>query len=428
MCKSVPIATAGHIVTASHPVSLEIRSFGLKQVSRPWKEDERLYIRASAMSLGIVHPFYYLSSISRQLQNIYQLYPLHIVSSPAVFHRTPDTIINMSSIVNKVKEAMSSDNTHDSNSSTAHHDSNNPHTSSTANQVDPGMSPTGGHSSAPHKEFTSTDNYQYGSEQHTGGANPGITSGDTHTGSREGGYGPNSSRMANTANPRVDSDQDGSRTASTGGYSNTMPGTYDTQDREGDHGLHHSRVANAADSRVHSDRDGSRTAGDQYHPGTSSQGYGTREDEAGPRHTHAANMADPRIDSDRVGRTDHTSREGEYGPHSSSMANTADPRVDSDRDGSGMTARQHHAGTSSQGYGTMEGERGPHGSRVANAADPGVDSDRDGSRGISAGHGTGPAPNTAGPHKSDIMNKLDPRVDSNLDGSKTVGGNKTFAG
>ncbi|KAH8911927.1 hypothetical protein BR93DRAFT_33822 [Coniochaeta sp. PMI_546] len=317
----------------------------------------------------------------------------------------------------------------------------------------------------------------------------------TSSGAPEGTYGPHSSRVANAADPRVDSDRDGSHNAgartaghgeygsSTGGYVHGTGPTHASHStgleastgsagfgqhgtREGEHGPHSSRLANAADPRVDSDRDGShnlgRTAGQGENYGSSTGGYvhGT-----GPTHgSHSTGLA---ASTGSAGFGQHTSgaREGEYGPHSSRLANAADPRVDSDRDGShNLGGNQgystgHTTGTSGfttgSNVGTREGEHGPHSSRTANALDPRVDSDRDGSHNLggsqgygstthtgyntgAAGYGSsttgsglghaapGPAPNTAGPHKSDMVNKLDPRVDSDLDGSKTVGGNKTY--
>ncbi|KAH8156741.1 hypothetical protein CIB48_g11507 [Xylaria polymorpha] len=244
---------------------------------------------------------------------------------------------------------------------------------------------------------------------------------------------------------------------------------------EGTHGTHNSRVANAADPRIDSDRDhraapGSTvggtheyTAGSNYSHGDGAYGtHGT----SGITGTHGTTGASGLTGTDGThgttgtggydsttgttgsafGTTGATGREG---PHSSNLANKMDPRIDSDRSGARM------GNTAGDQYGSgREGVHGPHSSRVANAVDPRVDSDRDASRtvgntygssgtyGTTGAHGTqgtthgtaqvggthapGPAANTAGPHKSDFMNKADPRVDSDLDGSRTVGGNKTY--
>ncbi|KAH6649688.1 hypothetical protein F5144DRAFT_481412 [Chaetomium tenue] len=212
----------------------------------------------------------------------------------------------------------------------------------------------------------------------------------------EGTQGPHNSRVANAADPRVDSDRDHSSTIGTGrtaghgefgntGYEYGSSG-YGTGTAEGAHGPHGSRVANALDPRVDSDRDNSRTMG----TGTAGTGTGFGSGTTGTHHTPGGFGS------------------GTTGTHHAAGGVGA---------GSGITGM---TGT----HGAPEGTHGPHSSRMANAADPRVDSDRDGRAAI--GTGPGPASNTAGPHQSDMANKLDPRVDSDLDGSRTVGGNKTY--
>jgi len=277
----------------------------------------------------------------------------------------------------------------------------------------------------------------------------------TTSGAPEGTYGPHSSRVANAADPRVDSDRDDShnigRTAghgeygiSTGDYAygagvgstmgtsaNTTTGTTGT--REGEYGPHSSRVANSLDPKIDSDLDGSRNAGAAYggHPVTGTTGT-----------DYAGTTGGSALGGRGSTTTGAGTREGEHGPHSSRVANVIDPRVDSDRDGSrnaGAAYRGHTtsttdthgvAGTGLTGvtgtHGAPTGTHGPHNSRVANAADPLVDSDRDGRANVVRHTAPGPTPNTAGPHKSDMLNKMDPRVDSDMDNSKTVGANKTY--
>ncbi|KAB5572594.1 hypothetical protein GE09DRAFT_677945 [Coniochaeta sp. 2T2.1] len=386
----------------------------------------------------------------------------------------------MSSIVNKVKEALHSDKSDTTHSSTTHN-----------------TSTTGTHTTGTH---------------HTSGA-------------PEGSHGPHSSRVANAGDPRVDSDRDGAHPgaqhsagglgghgSSTGGYTRgTGIGLGSSGTREGEHGPHGNRAANALDPRVDSDRDGSHNQNYGSSTGGFTQGTGPTHGSHNTGLGHTAGAAGP------LGGHSSGAREGEHGPHSSRAANALDPRVDSDRDGSrnagaayggnthstgntfgssthtgtgntfgssAHTGTGHtgtgHTGTSGfttgSNTGAREGEHGPHSSRAANALDPRVDSDRDGSRNAGAAYGSnqfgttghnttssglghtggtqfgttghnttssglghtggnqlgtghsgpGPAPNTAGPHQSDMVNKLDPRVDSDLDGSKTVGGNKTY--
>ncbi|KAI1308462.1 hypothetical protein F5Y03DRAFT_89058 [Xylaria venustula] len=267
----------------------------------------------------------------------------------------------------------------------------------------------------------------------------------------EGTHGTHNSRIANAADPRIDSDRDhraapgstvgGTQDYTTGNnYSHSGSGA-----PEGTYGTHNSRVANAADPRIDSDRD------HRGYPGSSVGGTGATTGAFGTTGAHGTHGTTGQYDgaTGTTGAYGSTGATGREGPHNSNLANKLDPRIDSDRSG------QRLGNTAGDQYGSgPEGVHGPHNSRIANAADPRVDSDRDASRtvgnthgssgthGTTGAHGThgtthgtsqiggnyapGPAPNTAGPHKSDALNKADPRVDSDLDGSRTVGGNKTY--
>ncbi|CAG9943469.1 unnamed protein product [Clonostachys rosea f. rosea IK726] len=262
---------------------------------------------------------------------------------------------------------------------------------------------------------------------------------------------------------------------------------------EGTHGQHNSRLANAADPRIDSDRDHRAAPGNTT--GLQSSGFESSGIQSSglesSRHTtgvhepthHGVGTQEGAFGTTGANRGVGGPASKTGGPHNSNLLNKADPRVDSDRDNSknmglnpqrdattdtlgGSTGRTTHGtthgdtlgsttgrtthgdtlGSTTHGRttGAPEGTHGPHSSRAANAADPRVDSDRDhraahgkttgttGTSGLGSStapntRSTGPAPKTAGPHKSDLLNKLDPRVDSNLDGSKTVGGDKTHS-
>jgi hypothetical protein len=82
----------------------------------------------------------------------------------------------------------------------------------------------------------------------------------------EGTHGPHNSRMANAADPRIDSDRDrrAAPTTTTGthglhedAYSRPAEGVHagNYNTAEGVHGPHNSRIANTVDPRVDSDRD-----------------------------------------------------------------------------------------------------------------------------------------------------------------------------
>ncbi|KAG4429236.1 hypothetical protein IFR05_015285 [Cadophora sp. M221] len=257
-------------------------------------------------------------------------------------------------------------------------------------------------------------------------------------------HGPHDSNIANKADPRIDSDRDGRAAHSTGlGSSNTHStglGSSNTHSTglgssNTTAGPHSSNLANKADPRVDSDLDGSnRHTGN----GVTGTGYGSSN-------THSTGLGSSNTHSTGAYNSNTTA-----GPHSSNLANKVDPRVDSDLDGSkrvggttgysGTQTGNHATGhTGFQSGVSSSTNAGPHDSNMANKMDPRVDSDLDGKGnrhgantggvfGASGSHataGSGTAQNTAGPHNSDMLNKLDPRVDSDRDGSKTYGGNAT---
>lgn len=263
------------------------------------------------------------------------------------------------------------------------------------------------------------------------------TTSTTHhnTGVAEGTAGPHTTRVANAADPRVDSDLDSTRTGAFGtgtgtgstgyagtsgvtgnsGYTGTGTGVTGTTTTAGPHS---SNLANKIDPRVDSDRDGSRNLGaatgttgaTAYGSNTANTGYtgtGTGYNGTGTTgHTggltgHTGNAGHTHTTGHQTGLAGYTGTTGgishstNAGPHDSSIANKLDPRVDSDLDGRG---NRHGAAT-----GGLLGASGSH-----------------------ATAGSGTAQNTAGPHNSDLANKLDPRVDADKDGSITLGGNKTY--
>jgi len=263
-----------------------------------------------------------------------------------------------------------------------------------------------------HHDQTSTAGTTHTSAgTHTTGTTPatGTTHHTTSSGVPEGTAGPHTSRAANAADPRVDSDLDNRGTRVGGGYGSTghhngVPG-----------GTAGTGVGSGIGSTGHHSGVTGGTAGTGY-PSTGT----TSSTTAGPHSSNVANKLDPRVDSTsatnagttgyggthagnsqgtHTGTTGGLSNSSNAGPHNSNWANKADPRVDSDLDGRG---NRHGAAT-----GTLAGLTGASGSHAT------------------AGSGT--AQNTAGPHNSDALNKIDPRVDADLDGSKTLGGNRTHA-
>jgi len=170
-----------------------------------------------------------------------------------------------------------------------------------------------------------------------------------------------------------------------------------------------SNVANKADPRVDSDHDNRGAYGSSYDSG--SKTYGSESTNYGPHESNLANKLDPRVDSDRDNRgatgvygpstsygsesntgygssNTYGSGSTNYSPHDSNIANKLDPRIDSDQDN-----RARHQNFGGDAFGSSSYNT----------------------------PGSGNARRTAGPHNSDIANKLDPRVDSNLDNSRHFG-------
>ncbi|KAL9476559.1 hypothetical protein ACSS6W_006400 [Trichoderma asperelloides] len=184
-----------------------------------------------------------------------------------------------------------------------------------------------------------------------------------------------------------------------------------TEQPEGTHGPHSSRTANAADPRVDSDRDNREALGrhdGSYTTGGDNYSYGASNTQG--------TAGDTLTSSGRTGPAPTTA-----GMHKSDMMNKADPRIDSDLDGSknmGLRSEKAtHAGTTSTAYGTGTSRTGTAGTGTTTTGTTGT-----GTTGTGTSFGsTGPASKTAGTHKSDTMNKADPRIDSDLDGSKNMG-------
>ncbi|KAF7538956.1 hypothetical protein G7054_g2489 [Neopestalotiopsis clavispora] len=155
---------------------------------------------------------------------------------------------------------------------------------------------------------------------------------------------------------------------------------------QGTHGPHSSRAANTADPRVDSDRDHRANPTTHYgegaaarpHEGVGSTGYGSTGTHTGT-HTGAGLGSTGTHTGAGLGSTGtHTGAGlGSAGTHTGTHAGT--------HTGAGL-------GSTGAGYNTAEGVHGPHGSRAANAVDPRVDSDRD-HRGA-PGHTTGLGSNT----------------------------------
>jgi len=166
--------------------------------------------------------------------------------------------------------------------------------------------------------------------------------------------------------------KEGSTTHSTTGTT----GTTTSGTAEGVHGQHNSRLANAADPRIDSDHDGSRNLGAAQHNSAHTSGLGA----TGGNHGTTGGLG-------TTGTTGGISQSTNAGPHNSNLANKVDPRVDSDLSNSGNRHGANHGGIlgaqgshATPGSGTAQNTAGPHNSDLANKADPRVDADLDGSK------------------------------------------------
>lgn len=173
----------------------------------------------------------------------------------------------------------------------------------------------------------------------------------------EGTRGPHTSRVANAADPRVDSDRDHRGAPGTSAYASGQPGSTgygSAGTSEGVHGPHSSRVANTADPRVDSDRD-HRGA-----PGTST--YASGQPTTGTGHPGSA------------GYGSAGTAEGLHGPHTSRVANTADPRVDSDRDHRGAPGSTGYSSGTQRTYGEDDRFNAPAGTHTTTSSTTGTTS------------------------------------------------------
>ncbi|KAF3760803.1 hypothetical protein M406DRAFT_358346 [Cryphonectria parasitica EP155] len=207
----------------------------------------------------------------------------------------------MSGLVNKVKEALHSDKHAETGTHSTHNNYNEPegahgpHGSRAANAADPRVDSDRDHRAAPHHHEAGVAGGHY---QPTGHHQPG----GHH---QEGAYGAHNSRVANAADPRIDSDRDhrGAHHGYQGGAGEIPGGAGGVtgyNDPVGTHGAHNSRVANAADPRIDSDRDhrGAPGGAGTAHYGS---GPGPAANTAGPHRSDVLNKADPRVDSDLDG-------------------------------------------------------------------------------------------------------------------------------
>jgi hypothetical protein len=332
----------------------------------------------------------------------------------------------MSSIVNKIKDAIHSD----SSKTTSHPEgTSGPHSSRAANAADPRIDSDRDHrgattTSAHDGTFTSSDNYtttRSGGPTGSGLTGTHGTTGTTGTGFGSSGHstnaGPHSSNLANKVDPRVDSDRDGNRVAgnNTSNYSSSTTGT---SGLTGSHGTH----------ATHGTTGSGLTGSHGTHGTTGAYGSSNQSTNAGPHDSNIANKLDPRVDSDRDGNrvagnntSNYSSTTGTTGPGLTGSHGTHGTT------GSGLTGSHGTHGTTGSG---LTGSHGTHGTTGSGLTGSHGTHGTTGS-GLTGSHGTtgtsGYSTN-AGPHDSNFANKLDPRVDSDRDGNRLAGNNNTTYG
>ncbi|QYS94928.1 hypothetical protein H0G86_002246 [Trichoderma simmonsii] len=216
----------------------------------------------------------------------------------------------MSSLINKVKDKLHSDNKTEQPEGT-----HGPHSSRTGNAADPRVD-----SDRDHREnlgrhdgsyTTGGDNYSYGdttSSGVTGSSGMTGTSGTFDSSKGSTGFGS---------------------TAATGPASKTA-------------GMHSSNTANKADPRVDSDLDASRNMGMRSSGATAGDTYGSSNTQSETTGFGTSTGPAPKT----------------AGTHKSDMLNKADPRVDSDLDGSRNMGLKSHGAT----YDAPSGNTGMTGS------------------------------------------------------------------
>jgi len=197
-----------------------------------------------------------------------------------------------------------------------------------------------------HAEPHSGAGLTHSSHGHNTGS--GLTGSSTHHHSDP--TGPHDSKLANKADPRVDSDRYGSagNTAGAGGVGAGQYGSSNTHTTgsglTGSHGTHTTGSGLTGSHGTHTT--GSGLTGSNY------------SDPSGPHDSRLGNQADPRVDSNQYGGQGNT-----FGTHQ----------------GSGLTGTNHPGEV---GNPNAAKTAGPHGSDMLNKLDPRVDSNLDGSKKI----------------------------------------------
>ncbi|KAH6619918.1 hypothetical protein C7974DRAFT_378064 [Boeremia exigua] len=291
--------------------------------------------------------------------------------------------------------------------------------------------------------------------------------------------GPHDSRLANKADPRVDSDRVGAagNSSGIGGLGNETHTSGQQTYRTDGTKLPEPLLERESRAEHHSGAGLSHSSHGHGTTGSGLTGSNTHSDPTGPHDSKLANKLDPRVDSDRYGAAGNTSGAGGVGAgqYGSSGTHTGSGLTGSHgthgTTGSGLTGGAPHTGAHTGSH-IGSDPSGPHNTHLANQADPRVDSDRYGAAGNTAGaggvgagqygstgthtgsgltgshgthtgsgltgshgtHGTTGSGLTgsnysdpSGPHDSRLANQADPRIDSDRYGGQgnTFGTNQS---
>ncbi|KAK5222189.1 hypothetical protein LTR72_006446 [Exophiala xenobiotica] len=284
----------------------------------------------------------------------------------------------MSGLMNKVKAALSHDDTPGSTNAGPHH-------SNAANSADPRVDSDRSHGG-----------YSAGT-----GHTSGVSTGVGHTGAHSGagyGTGPQSGEYGSGA--------------ATMGSGNTM---------------HSSRAANKLDPRVDSDFD------HRANPGSNVGGYGNTQSSSGyggPAHAahapstttaghHGNNMhsnqlgnkMDPRVDSDFDHRGNPGSHVGGYGNQETARYGGGASGMPTDTPAGHKLQSGHHGHHGHQGQGTT----GIH-DQVTTHTTMGTSTHGLHNSGAQTGYQNTSGTSTHAPHNSNLLNKVDPRVKHDNEG------------
>lgn len=291
----------------------------------------------------------------------------------------------MSSIIHKVKDAVThkkSDDTHHTDNYESNKSTNNgPHDSNVANTADPRVD---------------SDQSALNSRGHTAEPLSTGASHNAHDSSRSSNHGPHDSKVGNTVDPRVDSTRGVHGAEFTSQNVGSHAGaTGSTGLNTGSHtGLVGSHAGSSGiNTGSHTGSTGSTGLNTGSHVGSSGINTGSHTGSTGYGSGAPVGTGHSTYDS---------SKSSNFGPHDSNVGNTVDPRVDSDR-----TSR---TGTTGLNTGSSGFNNASHTGSHSNSASYGSAAPLTGTNSANA-HESARSSNH-GPHGSNIANAADPRVDS----------------